>query len=206
MPRRVGETTVVVDGDELLLDAGWHDSDFFVIGRIERGASALDLIRLIRKRSQAGLVVLAGADDPPLAAALRAGADLVLSEAASADELQASMEAVQRRVHPPGTTAAPWIFSEGRSRLVTPEGYEIVLSEAERHVVGSLAEAAGQPVSRERIVERVWGSSAAGCSDNALQAIVYRLRRRIEQSGAAFAPIQSVARVGYRFCAPLLPD
>jgi sigma-B regulation protein RsbQ len=205
-PRRVGETTVVVDGDDFLLDAAWHDSDFFVIGQVEHGVPALDLVRLIRKRSQAGLIVLSGAGGPPLAAALRAGADLVLPDTADADDLQAAMEAVQRRVHPPGATAAVWTFSASRSLLATPEGHEIALSDAELQVIGSFAEAAGQPVSREQLMQRVWGGGAAGCSDNALQAIVYRLRRRIEQSGAAFAPIQSVARVGYRFCAPLLPE
>ncbi|MFG6414717.1 alpha/beta fold hydrolase [Roseateles sp. DC23W] len=203
--RQVAEVIVADDADDFVLEAGWQGSDFFVIGPLEHGLPVPDLLRLIRKRSQAGVVVL-GQGSAPIASLLRAGADFVLPGDAGADDVQAAIEAVQRRVHPPGATNAPWTFAAASSRLLTPEGYEIDLSEAEQQVIASFALASGEPVSREQLMHRVWGQSAARCSDNALQAVMYRLRRRIQQSGAAFAPIQSVAKVGYRFCAPLATE
>jgi len=37
-----------------------------------------------------------------------------------------------------------------------------------------------------------------------LHATLYRLRKRIEQSGQSLVPVHAVARVGYEFRAPLV--
>ncbi|MDG0854788.1 response regulator transcription factor [Pelomonas puraquae] len=139
------------------------------------------------------MVVLCPDGGSPIASLLRAGADLVLPAGAGAEEVQAAIEAVQRRVHPPGATKAPWTFAAGSSRLLTPEGYEIDLSEAEQQVIASFALASGEPVSREQLMQRVWGQSLSNQHPGA---------QRLGRSGAGRRPGTRLCRRGRRGAQP----
>lgn len=66
----------------------------------------------------------------------------------------------------------------------------------------SMAQAQAHRVQRRELLQALWGEQA-GDMDNALQAMMYRLRRRIEQASRWPAPVHAVARVGYEFRAPL---
>lgn len=197
------------DSDDFLLASGAYDFDFYVVALAQRGVRGIDLIRLIRRRSMAGIVALADEAQEEFALALDSGADMVLRADAPADHLVAGVAAVRRRLQQsmPASAGAPrpWTLLEERSALQAPDGTQIPLSEGDLAIVACFADAEGGKVERRVLMERLWGADVARVSpENALHATLYRLRKRIEQAGQAFVPVHAVARVGYEFRAPLV--
>ncbi|MBL0730794.1 winged helix-turn-helix domain-containing protein [Piscinibacter sp. HJYY11] len=209
VPRRAavaGELTRFDDSDDFLLAPDAFGYDFYVVHLSQRGVPGLDLVRLIRKRSAAGLVALDKGPALAFAAALDLGADMVLPETCSADELAAAIASVHRRAQVAQAPAStrPWTLVEARSALQAPDGTEISLSASDLVLLQCFAESADGKVRREALVRRLWGQGVDGAMENALHATVYRLRKRIEQAGHPLVPLHSVAKVGYEFRAPLV--
>lgn len=197
--------TVFEDSDDFLLAPNAFDFDFYVIQLSQRGVRGIDLIRLIRRRSAAGIVALWDKDQEEFTLALDSGADMVLSQSTPASHLKAAIQAVRRRMLL--SNASPqgqgiWILLDERSMLQAPDGTQIALSESDLVIMQCFASADGGKVDRQMLIERLWGGSA-GPMDNALHATLYRLRKRIEQSGQPLVPVHAVARMGYEFRAPL---
>lgn len=200
--------TAFEDSDDFLLSPQAFSFDFYLVELSQCGVGGIDLIRLIRKRSSAGLVALASGDQDEFVAALASGADMVVRLDAPADHLQAGIAAVRRRVLMstplPSGRQVPWTLMEDKSLLQAPDGKRIALSESDLAIMQCFAAAGGAKVERQTLVDRLWGIGASPVGDNVLHAAVYRLRKRIEQSGHAMVPVHAVARVGYEFRAPLV--
>ncbi len=195
------------DSDDFLLADQAYDFAFYVVDLTQRGVRGIDLVRLIRRRSAAGIVALSH-EDGEFVPALESGADMVVRCDAPADHLAAAVAAVARRVHPPQASARatrPWTLVASRNALVAPDGTEITLSESDAAILACFADAQGAKVERRVLIERLWGRDAPpAATENALHATVYRLRKRIEQAGQDFVPVHAVPRVGYEFRAPLV--
>ena len=85
-----------------------------------------------------------------------------------------------------------------------PDGARVELSDADVIVLVCFVDAAGEPVTRETLSQRLGRARADDDDgDTGLNAIIYRLRRRIERSTPMLVPLQSRSRVGYVFRAPL---
>lgn len=192
------------DGDEFLLALDAFDFDFFVVQLAQRGVPGVDLVRLIRRRSGAGIVAIGSGSEDEFVAALNAGADMVLGPDAPADHLLAALTAVQRRA---GAGAVPaygvWKLFEARSVLQTPDGTQIALSDSDLALMRCFAAADSARVERRALIECLWEGTTEPM-DNALHATLYRLRKRIERAVPGLAPVHAVSRVGYEFRAPLV--
>lgn len=211
-PRALAATAVrYEDSDDFLLSPQAFEHDFYVVQLVQRGVCGIDLIRLIRRRSTAGIVALCNEAQDDFVEALDAGADMVLGHGAPPAHLGAAIAAVRRRAGLAAAAAAsaasaapsPWTLHEAHSQLQAPDGTVIALSDSDLTIMRCFAAAGGAQVARQVLVERLWGE-AAGAMDNALHATVYRLRKRIEQAGQALVPVHAVSRVGYEFRAPLV--
>ncbi len=203
-PSPLPNVTQFQDSDDFLLAPNAFDFDFFVVQLAQRGVRGIDLIRLIRRRSTAGILALSHEAHDEFVAALDSGADMVIARDAPAEHLLAAIAAVQRRVRQGlASTQEVWKLQEDRAVLLAPDGTQIDLSASDLAIMQCFAAAAGGQVSREVLREQLWGSNAASM-DNALHATLYRLRKRIEQAGQALVPVHAVAKVGYEFRAPLV--
>lgn len=195
------------DGDEFLLSNAPFDHPLFIVRLVQPGVRGVDLVRLIRRRSTAGIVSLCNRQRQDFAEALDAGADFVLPEDAPPEHLRAAVAAVQRRCAsraPAAPAGRGWRLLVDHSVLLPPDGDPIALSESDLALMRCFGATADGRVDRRTLVEHLWGRGAAqGAFDNALHASVYRLRKRIEQSGQPLAPLRAVAGVGYEFRAPL---
>jgi DNA-binding winged helix-turn-helix (wHTH) protein len=69
-----------------------------------------------------------------------------------------------------------------------------------------LVEQRGQIVTRERIVERIWGKDVFLDTDNSINAAIRKIRHVLEDDPEQPRFVQTVTGRGYRFIAPLLPD
>lgn len=190
---------VFADSDEFLTSAGAFAFDFYVVDLMLPGIDGVDLVRLVRRKGWAGIVVVSGrSDGDVLEAVLRAGADMHLMKPVTLEQVALAIEAIWRRIEGARTLAEVWRLDRAGRALVAPDGVRIDLSDTDLIVVECFVSAAGATVSRRTLCEQL-GHDPDADSDNVLHAAIYRLRRRIEQASRATVPLRSESRVGYTF-------
>jgi DNA-binding response OmpR family regulator len=182
----------VVDYDAAVLDLGLPDMD------------GLDLLTEIRNRTHRGLpTLLATARDalPDRIRGLDAGADDYLVKPFDLLELEARLRAVLRR---PGgrrddvASCGRLLFDMNR-RQASVGGVPLDLHRRELALLEQLLRASGRLVVREALEERIYALDEA-VTPNALEALVSRLRRKLEASSAG-ARIETRRGIGYRLVA-----
>jgi DNA-binding response OmpR family regulator len=190
------------DSDRFLLSPAPFGFDLYLVLPWQRGLSALDLVRIVRRRVPHA-AVLALTDDWPGAVGpwLDAGADMVLPVTLSAEQLQAALAALRRRRNRQ-LVGDGWRLLSSPPTLVLPDDLQVGLSEPEFIFLACLADAPGHVAQRQALVECLWGASA-GPMENALQALVHQLRRRIERVWPHELPLHPVEGGGYEFRKPL---
>ncbi|MFM2058197.1 MAG: hypothetical protein RLY71_2582 [Pseudomonadota bacterium] len=194
---------VFPDSDDLLTTSAPYDYDFYLVDLMLPGVDGLQLIRLLRRRTQVGVVVVSGKVSPDVfKSVIDAGADMYLAKPVSFEQVVLTIRAIHRRTTAVAQTSTAWVLDRRGSVLVAPDLTRIELSEGDLTVMDCLFEAHGQPVTRETLCRRL-GRDPAGDDDNWLHGTIYRLRRRIERATTLMVPLQSVARVGYVFRAEL---
>jgi DNA-binding response OmpR family regulator len=199
------DVSVFDDSNTLLADNDPHRYEFYLVDLMLPGVDGVELIKVIRRRSDAGLLVVSGRLGPDVfASVMTAGADMYLAKPVQFDQVSLAIEAVQRRAGRDVSTNKPWKLDRAARELLVPDGARVTLSDADLIVLGCFVEAEGETVTREMLSQRL-GRERDDNGDNGLNAIIYRLRRRIERATPMLVPLQSRSRVGYWFRAPLIP-
>jgi two-component system, OmpR family, response regulator len=197
------DVSVFDDSNTLLADESAHRYDFYLVDLMLPGVDGVELIKVIRRRSDAGLLVVSGRLGPEVfASVMTAGADMYLAKPVQFDQVSLAIQAVQRRAGRDVTTSKPWKLDREARELLVPDGARVALSDADLIVIECFIDAAGQTVTREAL-SKALGRDSDEDGDNGLNAIIYRLRRRIERATPMLVPLQSRSRVGYWFRAPL---
>lgn len=185
------------DSNRFLAHTDPYAYDFYVVDLMLPGIDGLDLIRILRLRTQAGLLVVSGRLAPDVfAKVVEAGADMYLAKPVTFEQVEVAIRAVRRRA---GTGAAPasqaWRLDRRARQLIAPDGATVDLSDIDVTVMECFVAARGADVTREALRQRL-GQEEGGDS---LNATIYRLRRRIEKATPLLVPLQSRSRVGYVF-------
>jgi len=187
------------DGDDFLVSAGAFEFGFYVIDLMLPGVDGIDLVRLVRRKGPAGIVVVSGRVAPDVfESVLRAGADMYLMKPVRFEQVALAIEAVQRRVEASRSEADVWRLDRASRKLIAPDGARIELNDNDLAVVECFVAAAGATVTRATLCQRL-GRDPAAEADNLLHAAIYRLRRRIERATRATVPLHSEPKVGYMF-------
>ena len=198
------EVQAYSDSSDLLADMAPYRFDFYVLDLMLPGVDGAELIRILRKRTQAGVLIVSGRLGPEVfAEVINAGADMYLTKPVTFEQVELAIRAVHRRIMTTAKTATAWKLDKRRSVLTAPDGQTVELSPTDLILMDCFLKAQGATVTREQIRELLEGTSAAE-SDNSLHATIYRLRRRIERVTPLAVPLQSQQKVGYQFRAPLV--
>jgi len=193
---------VFSDSNRFLAHTAPYDYDFYVVDLMLPGIAGVDLIKVLRLRSQAGVLVVSGRLAPDVFAdVVDAGADMYLTKPVQFEQVVIAIKAVRRRAITAVPQANAWLVDRRAKQLTAPDGAVIDLTGTGQLVMECFLEANGADVTRETLRQRL-GSSDDG--SDSLNETIYRLRRRIEKATPLVVPLQSKSRVGYVFRAPLL--
>ena len=170
------------------------------------GANRSGLMQRVLQLTDAPVVLLSGSAknrDRDLALAFEAGADDYVSKPFSPTELVARVGAALRRREGPEREPHRESFQVGElaidytRRRVTLEGQAVALTDTEYRLLCELAVNAGQTLSRERLMSRVW-STRESDNSKSVRAYVKRLRRKLGETADNPRYIFNEPRVGYR--------
>lgn len=190
------------DGEEALEYAASNSYDVMLLDLMLPGIQGQDVCRKLRiRRSKTPILMLTALDSPEEKVdGLKMGADDYLAKPFDFDELIARVQALHRRATGYTSDSSETVLTCGsltfdRSSLqVTIEGAEIELSKKERDLLLLFLTNTGRVLSRERILNSVWGLNADPLT-NVVDVYVGRLRRKI---GAEGERIVTLRNVGYR--------
>jgi DNA-binding response OmpR family regulator len=193
----------------LYLELLQHCAEIVVLDVGFLGLEANDVsrhLRMVERTSAIGIVMLLPVNERrQRIAALQSGADVLLPKPVHADELMASLHGLHRRLAHGNVDPEPlpWKFLDSEWRLITPCGRQIELSRLEAAFVGIVARNAGRPVPRRDIIAEAFGQDPAAYDNRRLEAIVSRLRRKLQDVYSVSQPIKVVHSVGYVFTDPI---
>jgi two-component system, OmpR family, alkaline phosphatase synthesis response regulator PhoP len=161
----------------------------------------LDVCRQIRTRSSVPVVMLTARDDPPdRLAGLAAGADDYIGKPFSPLELVARMKAVLRRAEPAGDEqllVLDDVVLRRGGREVTVAGELVELRPKEFDLLAYLIQNRGIVVSRDLLLERVWGFEYAG-GTRTVDVHIAQLRRKLRRPRL----IRTIRGAGYKAVQP----
>ena len=163
------------------------------------GMDGVEVCRRVRDRGDVPMImVTARAGSADVVAGLQAGADDYVTKPLVAAELSARVQALLRRVQP----QIP-VTRLGRIELVTAQGVarrdgeELHLTKTEFRLLCELAAEPGRLVTREQLLERVWGYDYFG-DTRLLDVHVRRLRTKVEDDPSDPRLVLTVRGLGYR--------
>lgn len=200
---RQARVDVFPDSNDLLAHHDPYGYDFYVLDLMLPGVDGAELIKVLRRRTDAGLVVVSGRLAPDVfRQVITAGADMYLAKPVQFEQVALAIQAVQRRIEASSAAQTVWKLDQRARQLIAPDGAHVDLSDADLSMLECFLEANGEVVSRDTLRQRLGRTPDTDTADG-LNATIYRLRRRIERATPALVPLQSRSRVGYVFRAPL---
>jgi len=178
--------------DLVILDLMLPDMNGFAVFEEIRASHPLIPIIMLTARSQ----------ESDKIRGLEVGADDYVTKPFSIGELVARIGAIFRRLQRAGNVADEAI--QIGEATIYPRRHELVrnkktvpLTFYEVEIVRLLHERAGQPVSREELLEKIWGVSGASQS-RSVDNFMVKLRKKIEDSAAKPRHIVTIYGTGYK--------
>ena len=189
------------NGEDALAAFSRQPSDVVLIDIMLPGIDGFEVCRKIRRLGDVPIVmVTARSDSHDVVAGLEAGADDYLRKPFDPKELSARVRALLRRSK---TIGAPSNFSFDQLEIVADEGMvrisgqEVHLTRTEFKLLIELATNSGKVLSREDLLERVWGYDYFGDS-RLVDVHVRRLRTKVEIDPANPKYVVTVRGMGYK--------
>jgi two-component system, OmpR family, response regulator RegX3 len=210
------QVTVARDGSEALRLFDETEPDLVLLDLMLPKVSGIDVCRSIRSRSSVPIImVTAKAAEIDTVVGLEVGADDYVAKPYRLRELVARIRAVMRRGanggrgvpggddhHVAEPEEGSWEAGDVRvdldTRRVFVRGIEVHLRRKEFELLALMVENAGRVLTRDVLIDRVWGSDYIG-DTKTLDVHVKRLRSRIEVDPSRPVLITTVRGVGYRF-------
>jgi len=177
--------------------------DLVVLDLMLPGTDGLELCRWIRSRSRLPVIMLtARGEESDRIVGLELGADDYVTKPFSPRELAARVRTVLRRAEPDAAADERLSYDElvidSSSREVTRGNEPLRLTAREFDLLWFLASHPRRVFSREHLMQRVWGYSAA-LDTGTVTVHMRRLREKIEDDPSHPRHLETVWGVGYRF-------
>ncbi len=130
------------------------------------------------------------------------GADIYLTKPTSAEELGAAIQALSRRIRPQAAAAAQLTLNPVTLQLQGPRAV-VNVSGQESLLLIAFADAPDHRLETLQMMT-LSGKAADELSKSTLEVQLVRLRKKLEQAGAADPTIKAIRGTGYQLCVPLI--
>lgn len=201
------------DGEEAVVKARQEQPDLIILDLMLPRLDGLEVCRILRRERDIPVIMLTARDSEiDRVVGLELGADDYVVKPFSIRELMARVKNVLRRTTLPAGLAMPKPIRVGQL-TVDPAGRqarwanrELELTTLEFDLLSHLARHTGQVLSREQLLQQVWGYAYFG-DLRAVDAAIKRLRQKLREasigeSAADTDVIATVRGVGYKLVIP----
>jgi DNA-binding response OmpR family regulator len=199
------QADIVGSGDEALKSVAQEAPDLVVLDLNLPVLSGLEVCRILRTRPDTAhvpiIMLTARTSENDRVVGLEIGADDYISKPFSLRELTARVRAVLRRIASERGGAATFVY-QGKHLLadfdavaVSVDGQAVRLTRREFDLLRFLVENRNRVLSRDRLLERVWGYEHS-VETRSVDVHVGRLRGKLRTAGRQ---IETVVGLGYRF-------
>jgi DNA-binding response OmpR family regulator len=202
--KRAGFTVRVAGTGEGGIEAAAADSpSLIILDLMLPDLDGIDVCRRVRQRSDVPILMLTARDDDvDKIIGLEVGADDYLTKPFNPGELVARVKSILRRANPERRELESAFLEHGEltidagRREVKIAGEEVQLAPKEFDLLWELLDHQGLVLTRDQLLERVWGYTFAG-DTRTVDVHVRQLRRKLGDA----SPIVTVWGVGYKVSA-----
>jgi len=191
-------------GAEALADAVSHTPALIVLDLMLPDIDGIEVCRRLRQSSDVPILMLTARDeDVDKIIGLEVGADDYLTKPFNPRELVARIKSILRRAAPERRDLQTEVITHGALRVdagrreATVNGEEVQLAPKEFDLLWELLDHRGLVLTRDQLLERVWGYTFAG-DTRTVDVHVRQLRRKLGDA----SPIVTVWGVGYKVSNP----
>ncbi|HSS41604.1 MAG TPA: response regulator transcription factor [Solirubrobacterales bacterium] len=197
--------TSALDGSEALRRFEEGRFDLVILDLMLPQMGGVEVCRQLRSRSQVPIIMLtAKGSETDKVAGLEVGADDYITKPFSMREFRSRVKAALRRSRMGGETSEDGAIECGEltidfdRRLVTLDQEEVKVTYVEFEILGALARSPGRVLTREILLEHVWGDSDYR-DPRTVDVHIRHLREKLEKDPKEPDYLFTVRGVGYRF-------
>ncbi len=177
--------------------------DLVVLDWMLPGIDGLEFMKRLRNEQRTPVIMLtARKEEADRVLGLEFGADDYVSKPFSPRELVARVKAVLRRTRPEESVKAvvrrKGLIIDPTQRSVTRDGERLELTTLEFDLLYTLASTPGRVLTRNELLDRVWGKDFAGI-DRVVDVHVSNVRHKLDMAGSGEPLLLTVRGIGYKF-------
>ena len=205
--QRMGyEVTTADDGAEALDLFQAQSFDLVLLDILMPNVDGFTVCSEVRRISDVPIVMLTALNRPDdIVRGLELGADNYITKPFTFKEVEARIRAILRRTtnkieaEPVQVLEHGDVRLDGGMRAATVGGNLVELTRTEYQLLHYLMSHVDLPVSKEDLLERVWGYEAADTNSNIVELAIRRLRKKLEEDASQPNRLITVRGVGYKF-------
>jgi len=198
------DVSIAEDGLKAVEMFELHGADIILLDLMLPGLPGTEVCRAIRAKSMVPIIMLTAKDtEIDKVVGLELGADDYVTKPYSSRELLARIRAVLRRGQAQGSEGSSNVLEAGGVRVdvdryvVTVRGEDLQLPLKEFELLEMLVRNAGRVMTRDQLIDRVWGSDYVG-DTKTLDVHVKRLRTKIEENPSKPELLVTLRGLGYK--------
>ena len=178
-------------------------ADLILLDLMLPGIDGLEVCKRVRKTSNVPIIMLTAKDtELDKVLGLELGADDYITKPFSSRELTARVKAMLRRFSEPlennEVTTTKSVVVDPVKHKVFVRGEEIKLPLKEFDLLHYLTQNPGRVLTREQIIDRIWGHDYFG-DTKTLDVHIKRIREKVEKNPNNPEIIQTIRGLGYKF-------
>ncbi len=206
--QRMGYQVVVAkDGSEALTHFIEYHFDLVMLDILMPGMDGFEVCAEIRKLSAVPIVMLTALNrSEDIILGLELGADTYITKPFTFKEVEARIRAILRRANGKTESEFVQVLEHGDVKLdsdlraATVAGILVELTRTEYRLLHTLMSNPERPMSKDYLLETVWGYEASETNSNIVELAIRRLRKKLEDDPSQPHRLVTVRGVGYKFC------